>query len=156
MQSQCLYDHYADMICEQLTQGQPVMLRARGQSMWPFIRDFDQVTIKPIFQPVYVGEVVCVRHGNTIYLHRVADIADDGEVLTWGDALPAADGWRPATSVVGVVSAVRRNGKRVLIFQGLGPFMAARVLSLGRRQIKRIKRARLGIFRFLGHHGRHE
>ena len=47
-----LFDEYVELICEQLARGRSVTMAARGQSMWPFIRDGDTVKIVPVSGPI--------------------------------------------------------------------------------------------------------
>jgi signal peptidase len=104
-----------------LARNVPFRFRARGSSMYPFIRDGDRVTVFPIagagFQP---GDVVAfVENGaGRLVVHRI--IADSsGVFLMQGDNNPAPDGWVPLANVLGRVTLVERGGRRGLT--GLGP-----------------------------------
>ncbi|MEE2788684.1 MAG: S24/S26 family peptidase [Myxococcota bacterium] len=156
MNVDALIDHYVDLICEQLVHGQTVIITARGQSMWPFIQDDDRVQIAPRPARIKLGDVVCVKRGETLILHRVTRVASEHAITTWGDALPASDGWSPMTAVYGIVQRVWRRGRPIPMFRGTSVMVAARILGQGRRQFKRFERSRLGIQRLLSHHGRHE
>ncbi|MEE2789489.1 MAG: S24/S26 family peptidase [Myxococcota bacterium] len=156
MNSDALCDQYLELMCEQLARGQSVKMTARGHSMWPFIRDADTVKIVPISEPISCGDVVCVRRDHTIILHRVVAIDDRGRLLTWGDALPSADGWISMTAVYGIAHSLWRSGQPRTLVKGRRALVAARILGNGRRQLKRFSRTRLGIFRRFGQDRRHE
>ena len=156
MNSDELFDEYVELICEQLARGRSVTMAARGQSMWPFIRDGDTVKIVPVSGPISLGDVVCVRRDQTIVLHRVASIAAGERLLTWGDALPAADDWISMKAVHGVVQSLRRAGRPIPLMKGKSALVAARTLGHARRRWKRFTWTRLGILRRLVQDRRHE
>lgn len=104
-----------------LARNVPFRFRARGSSMYPFIRDGDRVTVSPVtdacFQP---GDVVAFvdNGGGRLVVHRII-AASSGVFLMQGDNNPAPDGWIPLANVLGRVTLVEGGGRRGLT--GLGP-----------------------------------
>jgi len=100
----------------------PFRFRARGWSMSPFIRDGDVISISPLFNSLpKPGEVVGFIHPDTdkLVVHRVVGQRSQA-CLVRGDNLSGDnDGWVPKEKILGMVTRVERNGKRVWL--GLGP-----------------------------------
>jgi hypothetical protein len=104
-----------------LDRGVPFRFSARGMSMDPFIRDGDVITIVPLgARALKTGEVIACCHPGDGHLvvHRAVASEQVGVVLK-GDANDAVDGVVARDDVLGVVSAVRRGDRRVVI--GTGP-----------------------------------
>jgi len=103
-----------------LETGAHFRFRARGISMTPFIRDQDIVTVAPLEKRAQVGDVIAFIHpkSHRPVLHRVVECDAHG-YWTQGDNSAAPDGWIPATAVLGVIVAVKRNERSVRL--GLGP-----------------------------------
>lgn len=99
----------ATLLGELLGRGQRATLRARGGSMWPFLRDGDVVTLAPLTAPILLGEVLLARRGDELVLHRAVRLTEGGPVLR-GDALPREDGVFPAAQLLGRVVRLRRAG----------------------------------------------
>lgn len=96
---------------ELLERGETIHFTARGQSMKPFVRDGDQVRVDPNERP-RVGDLVLLRQGDFGVVHRV--VARLGaRLLIKGDNLPRADGWFARTDLLGVVTAIQREGRWV-------------------------------------------
>lgn len=105
-----------------LARGKPFRFCARGWSMAPFIQDGDVITVSPFQrgQPA-VGEIVAfVRPGEgTLVVHRI--VQRRGLALfIQGDSVPEyADGLVPLENLLGRVTRIEREGRRVWL--GLGP-----------------------------------
>lgn len=80
---------------------------ARGGSMWPTIRDGDEVLLVPLGRP-RVGDVVVLDLGSRLVLHRVVR-AGDALLVTRGDASRCEDGHVSLADVVGRAVAARRG-----------------------------------------------
>jgi Peptidase S24-like len=105
-----------------LEKGLPFRFRARGWSMAPFIQDGDVITVAPLRKtPAGIGEVVAfVRPGSgNLVVHRV--VARKGDNLhIQGDGLTGqTDGMISPDNLLGRVTHIERNGRRVWL--GLGP-----------------------------------
>lgn len=114
---------------------------ARGESMSPFIRKGDFLTVKPItFAEAKIGDILAYRRDeteNVLTTHRVIQKGRDGEgpyIITKGDRnrfrdLPISC----ATHVYGRVVSVERNGRLISLethlHRVLGYLIA--LLSLG-------------------------
>ncbi|MGA6959434.1 MAG: hypothetical protein WBY38_08500, partial [Candidatus Acidiferrales bacterium] len=96
-----------------LLRGLPMRFQARGQSMQPNVRNGDTVEVAPISagKPER-GDIVLARGRAGFRLHRVVGWdAATGKVVTRGDAGQGND--EPAEMVLGKVTAIERNGKKV-------------------------------------------
>jgi hypothetical protein len=109
-----------------LAKGRPFRFCARGWSMTPFIRDGDVITVAPLQQDLPdMGEIVAfVRpQGGKLVVHRVV-ACQDQTVFIQGDnqrynGIDYADGIIPQENLLGKVTSIERNGKKVWL--GLGP-----------------------------------
>jgi hypothetical protein len=120
--------------------------RARGFSMFPFIRDNDIVTVAPLKGafPAY-GDVVAFLHPELkkLTVHRV--VKRKGRLYAIkGDNLELADGLVPLDSILGTVIKVERKGRRVFSVTGPVKHLIA-VMS----QINLIRRVFLPAARFV-------
>jgi signal peptidase I len=100
--------------------GKSFRFKASGISMIPFIKDRDLITISPVpsGRPV-IGDVVAflLPGADRLAVHRIIEKRDGGYIIK-GDNVPEPDGLVPAENVLGLVTAVERNGNRALL--GLG------------------------------------
>lgn len=81
-----------ELAAELLGRGREVKLRARGNSMFPLIRDGDLLTLRSLDRAPQPGEVVVAIRGCQLLIHRVLRADEQGVVLQ-GDALLVPDGW---------------------------------------------------------------
>jgi GNAT superfamily N-acetyltransferase len=88
--------------------------RARGFSMYPFIKDRDVVTLEPLHRPLKSGDVVAFRqpHADKLAVHRIVSIKGSS-FLVKGDNIPEPDGLIPVEDIFAVAASVERKGKRV-------------------------------------------
>lgn len=104
-----------------LDKGVPVRFRAKGFSMTPFIKDDDVITVAPLSDALpRLGDVLAFIHPQTerIVVHRV--VGKKGiYFLVKGDNTSDSDGLISKTDILGCVTRVERDGKK--IFLGLGP-----------------------------------
>jgi signal peptidase len=104
-----------------LDKGVPFRFQAKGNSMSPFIKNGDVVTVYPLLDiPPTLGEVVAFTRPATgkLVLHRVIGRKDTA-FLTSGDNSRAVDGLIPMAFILGKVKTVKRAGKKIQL--GLGP-----------------------------------
>ena len=105
-----------------LSKGSAFRFRARGFSMFPFIHNEDLLTIKSISKG-YLGLGRVVAFTQTDYkklvVHRI--VGKKGmDFFIQGDHMDAKSAeWVSSAEIIGYVSRVERNGKRVR--WGLGP-----------------------------------
>jgi len=104
-----------------LGRGVPFRFRARGFSMYPFIRDGDVISVaSPDRRTPGVGQVVAFIHPDTgkLVVHRVLRRRSAAWLLR-GDNVRESDGLVPLDRIVGRVISVERGGRPVRF--GLGP-----------------------------------
>ena len=77
------------LAAKDLSQGYRVIVRARGNSMYPLIHDkTDKIVLAPICARLKVGEIVLAINDGDFILHRIVKIYSDS-VLLRGDGNPA-------------------------------------------------------------------
>jgi len=104
-------DEATALIVDLLARGHAVQFRARGDSMYPVIRDDDLLHVEPS-QPIARGDVVLVLAERGLTAHRV--ISRRGTTLvTRGDNAPAPDDPCDAAQVLGKVLYAERDGRHV-------------------------------------------
>lgn len=96
---------------EHLALGRPLVVRASGLSMWPFLRPGQRVIVQPS-RALAVGDLALVELGRSLVLHRVIAISGSRIVLK-GDSNPAPDPELIRDAVLGSVAG-----------GPLGPFVA--------------------------------
>jgi hypothetical protein len=109
---------FAALATEVLRGGHTLRFRARGGSMWPFIRDGDWALVQAVgAASIRRGDVVLVHTGSgRLLVHRAVWVGREGSELilrTQGDSLAHADPLIHATQVLGRVVAVERGGRRL-------------------------------------------
>lgn len=131
---------FRDAVVEQLRAGRPARLRASGQSMWPTVRDGDEVLIAPLSpaSPLAVGDVVLFVSPRGLVLHRIIALAHD-HIATKGDAEPRPDLRVPRTAILGRLARRPGDPVRAALSARLGPF--------GARLIRRARQLEALLFR---------
>lgn len=82
---------FVELAREHLAAGRPLVLRAQGHSMWPAVRDGEEVTVLPLTAaPLAPGAIALVALGSRLVLHRIIATSASG-LVTKGDAVPHAD-----------------------------------------------------------------
>jgi len=111
----------SDLLREVLEKRVPIRFRVKGFSMSPFIKDGDMVTVSPFLngQP-HMGDVVTFTNPKTkrLIMHRVVGKRGDSYLIR-ADSAIETDGQIPMKNIIGRVTKVERNGKRIIL--GLGP-----------------------------------
>lgn len=110
-----------------LDRGAPFRFEAPGFSMSPFVRDGDAITVSPLSDAApRLGDVVAFIRPETgkLVVHRVVG-KRDGAFLIQGDNAEEADGPVPAANVLGRVTRVERDGKKVYLGQGPERYLIA-------------------------------
>lgn len=100
----------------------PFRFRARGWSMAPFIQDGDVITVSPLRQTqAGIGEVVAFVRPSTgnLVVHRVVAYINAVPYIQGDGVADQTDGMIPAENLLGRVTRIERNGRRVWL--GLGP-----------------------------------
>lgn len=126
-------DEFVELLRSALNKGALFRFRAKGFSMSPFLRDDDVITVSPLWHRILrVGDVVAFVSPRTrrLMVHRV--VAKRGNSYSIrGDHAPVSDGLIPSVHILGRVTRVEREGKRV--FVGFGPerFLIAFAARMG-------------------------
>lgn len=92
--------------------GQPHWHKVAGISMWPTLKRGDRVLVAPRAENLAVGDVVVVRIGKRVLVHRVVERSACGRVTTRGDFNTVPDPSVRIEQVVGRVVRVERNRYR--------------------------------------------
>jgi hypothetical protein len=116
-----------ELLSEVLKKGKPFRFRAKGYSMSPFIKDGDVVTISPLFNTApHYGDVLAYLKPITekLIVHRMVGKKDIFYLIR-ADNSPEANDIVPKKNILGRVSKVERNGKKVLLGLGFEKFLIA-------------------------------
>ena len=98
-----------------LGNGAIITFKAGGQSMWPFIKDMDTVTLAPAGgRNIGMGDVVGYIHPETgrFLIHRIIK-KGASFFLIKGDNCRIADGWIRINRVKGILTGINRDGTTV-------------------------------------------
>jgi len=90
-----------------------VRFRALGNSMKPFVKNGDLVTLKALSNRLPgLGDVIACPHPETkkLVVHRVIRLADGGCVVK-GDGNRHTDGFVSTEEILGILSRIERNGR---------------------------------------------
>ncbi|MCP3875017.1 MAG: hypothetical protein GY699_17930 [Desulfobacteraceae bacterium] len=94
--------------------------QAKGHSMSPFIKNRDIVTMSPLPRnKSETGDIVAVllTGKESIVVHRVVG-KKKGKFIIKGDNNKIRDGLFEQNQIIGLVSKVERNGRRIMFGQG--------------------------------------
>lgn len=104
---------FFEEIDRMLQNGHSVTMRAKGNSMFPFIRSERDSVVLQKMKNMAVGSIVLARLQNGSYvLHRVYQLEKEGMVLMGDGNLCATERCR-RNEVVGVVVKIIRDGRYV-------------------------------------------
>jgi hypothetical protein len=104
-----------------LDKGAAFRFQSKGFSMSPFIKDGDILTIAPMQRctPSFGDVVVFIHpHNGRLIIHRIIG-KKAGSYRTKGDNAPEEDSLISREAILGLVTSVERDGKK--LFLGLGP-----------------------------------
>ena len=110
-----------ELIRSTLLKGASFRFQVKGRSMSPFIRDGDIAVISPFrdYSASFGRVAAFVRpRSEKLVIHRIIG-KNKKYFFLKGDGLFGVDGLIPETSILGVITAIERNGKQVTL--GLGP-----------------------------------
>lgn len=112
----------------------PVSFYARGISMTPFIQDGDKITIKPLSQirPL-LGRVVPIINPNDekLIVHRIIAKKSDLFLIKGDFSSKNNDGWVEESQILGCVSCVKREERKITFGLGLERYAIAFLSKLG-------------------------
>ncbi len=112
-----------DILCK----GSQCRFQAKGYSMSPFIRDGDVLTISPLpdSSPI-IGDIVAFVHPETkkLTIHRIISRKGDSYIIK-GDNANESDGLLRKENILGLVTGIERDGRKVFICLGPERFLIA-------------------------------
>ncbi|MBM4056415.1 MAG: signal peptidase I [Planctomycetes bacterium] len=85
-----------------------------GYSMYPLIREGDNVLVKCGYSQIRCGDIIAFRHDNKLIVHRVLRVSGNEKgfsVITKGDNVPHLDPEVNHREIIGKVSAIKRGEK---------------------------------------------
>src|SRR5882724_205333 len=89
-------------------------IRVQGTSMLPSLRPGDEIEVQSASaHEIQIGDVIAYRRAGRLFVHRVIKKNSPRELVTRGDTLPQPDAPVSESEVLGLVSAVQRDGKSV-------------------------------------------
>ena len=110
-----------------LERGAAFRFRAMGGSMYPLIENGDVLTVVPLgrraLSPGDVVEFLHPGHGG-LRVHRVVG-RRNGAYLVKGDGVSEPDGWIPRENILGRVTGITRQGRRIHFGLGCERFAIA-------------------------------
>lgn len=103
------------LVGEVLQRHGELRLRANGGSMFPVIRSGDVLSVcRATAESIEPGDIVLLLDGDRLFAHRLVQKCpahDAAYLITRGDAHRRNDPPRPASTLLGLVVAVTRNGR---------------------------------------------
>ena len=106
--------HKVELAVEVLISGHRLHLRALGTSMLPSIWPGDLLTIEPApEQEIAAGDIVLVARQNRFFIHRLID-KHESCWITRGDSLPQNDDPVASCEVLGRVSLIHKNKRKIV------------------------------------------
>jgi signal peptidase I len=128
----------------------PFRFSAFGNSMSPFIRDGDAITVEPVPSKLRPGDVVAFVNvlSDQLMVHRIVHISPAGALIK-GDNNSVPDGLMPASRIIGRVVRVARRGRQVRLGLGIERYAIAwlsrrcwltELMSIGQRMRRPVHR----------------
>jgi len=121
---------------------------ARGNSMTPFIRDGDTITVST-FTKISMGSIVAFCHPETnrLIVHRIVASKKEAVLIQGDESAEYSDGWIPVEYLLGKVTRIERSGRNILLGLGLERYLIAffsrtRILTIIRKWIALVKNSK--------------
>lgn len=134
----------SQLIQDALAEGGEIWVKGSGQSMFPTIRNADDVLLSPLRRGVRRGDIVLVPLGPGLMLHRVVTVAPN-RIITRGDARTADDLPIAPDEVRAHAVAVRRDSRVSALVPtlrfGAPPFLRY-VVEIARRSARSVRSLR--------------
>ncbi len=130
-----------------LKKGAAFRFRARGWSMSPFIRDGDWITVAPLsIEPLSIGKVAAFIHPQSkrLVVHRLVGKQGCAYLIRGDNVAAQTDGYVDISEILGCVTVVERDGKRVYLGLGVERYVIAGFSKVGclARLLQRIRKWR--------------
>ncbi|MDY0361385.1 MAG: S24/S26 family peptidase [Desulforegulaceae bacterium] len=107
-------ENFAEIMESVLKKNADFKFTAKGYSMSPFIKDLDILIISPLKKNPGFGDVAAVKNkvNGFIIVHRII-FKYKNKFLLKGDNLKSCDGFYYREEILGIVSSVFRNNKKI-------------------------------------------
>jgi hypothetical protein len=125
-----------EMLKDMLREGRPVRVAVKGRSMLPLLRPGDVAELEFLDGPPKKGDVLAVRMGSRLIVHRVARVEgppDSWKAFLRGDGHTAEHGPHGEADVIGKLARVRRGGRWIGCIRWSLSDKISRTLSLARK-----------------------
>ncbi|MDO9579596.1 MAG: nucleotidyltransferase family protein [Bacteroidales bacterium] len=121
----CKNIDFLELSSEILSQGNCLRFRARGGSMYPFVRDGDILEVEPVNgREIRLGDVIFYQTADErVVAHRVVrqSFSNDGPILiTRGDSTVGKGERVSLEDILGRVKFIERNGRKIRFDSGTG------------------------------------
>lgn len=123
----CTVFEFGELSAGMLQAGRSVRFKARGSSMFPLVRDGDNLLVEPVeIASLRVGDILlCSVQSDRVIVHRVVRRRTaDGKFLLQGDRVPEPDGWIDPVHILGRVTEIERGGVHLPVSDPAGRFLA--------------------------------
>ena len=126
----------ADLLRQSMNEGRAPYLSVISGSMSPLIKKEDRVKVSSTDHfSLSTGDVVVLELQNELLTHRYwgsIDAGDDILLITKGDRSQQFDHPHDAGTLVGLVIAIKRNGREMGLSEGAGGWMNKGLTALAR------------------------
>jgi len=132
------------IIQDVLAKDMPIRFKATGNSMYPFIRDGDLLTITPKLQiKPKIGKVIAfINPGNqSLLIHRIIAKKSSSFLIKGDNSYQKTDGWVHISLILGCVTGIERNNQKIRFGLGIERFVLGFLSkhNLLKRLIRRFK-----------------
>jgi len=125
---------FCELLTAALEKGKTFRFKAGGVSMSPFIKDGDFLTVAPFTggRRPRLGDITAVKSRVTgnLLVHRIVRL-DGNTCRIKADNMPVPDGLFPIDSLLGFVSHLERDQRRIHIHPGVGNTLVALFSRIG-------------------------
>ncbi len=136
----CTVFEFGELSAGMLQAGRSVRFKARGSSMFPLVRDGDNLLVEPVeIASLRVGDILlCSVQSDRVIVHRVVRRRKaDGKFLLQGDRVSEPDGWIDSVHILGRVTEIERGGVHLPVSDPAGRFLAKCAVWKSRWQLSR-------------------
>jgi len=126
------HEGFLDLLEAILAKGKPFRFRAAGNSMQPYIKDGDVVTIEKTQGKMNrIGDVVAAIHpqNGRLMVHRIIKKTPKGYKIR-GDNIPNSDVIVQPDKILGIVSNITRDGVPVVFGLGYEKYIIALLMPI--------------------------
>jgi hypothetical protein len=123
-----------DLMKDVFARGGQFKFRAKGASMWPFIRDGDVLTLVP-WEGCNraIGRVVAWFNPQTqkLIVHRILAVNGNFYLIKGDNSVTQTDGWISREQIISAVARVERKGRQARLGLGIEGGLIAYLSKIG-------------------------